>query len=85
MVNIYTQLLLDRHIDTSNKQAQEFAEHIRNGVERLELLIRDLLLYSRAVHENAEEAMAAFTPVDLNRALMEGMKALQNQIEMTRS
>ena len=50
MVNSFTQLLLQRHIDASNPEPAEFAEYIRSGVRRMHLLIEDLLAYSRAIH-----------------------------------
>jgi signal transduction histidine kinase len=82
MVNIFTQLLLERHVDRSNQDARQFAEFIRTGVTRMETLLRDLLQYSRAIHE---ERLSATTHFDLNRAIADAMEALRIEIEMTQA
>ena len=46
MVNVYTQLLMRRHVG-ENPQAEEYAAHIHEGVHRMEALIHDLLTFSR--------------------------------------
>ena len=80
MINIYTQLLLENHVDPSNESAIAFADRIRNGVNRLETLIRDLLAYSRAIHEPQEPARSE---MDLNQALDEALESLRPTIEST--
>ncbi len=80
MVSIYTQLLLQRHLDESNENAKLFAQRIRDGVSRLEMLIRDLLLYSRAIHRETERVAAA---VNLDHVLQQVMQTLSGEIGST--
>lgn len=77
MVNTFTQLLLKR-LDSTDGKAQEFAGFIRSGVNRMELLLRDLLLYSRAIHENPEEL---HPPLNLSDALEDAMRTLTLELE----
>ncbi len=76
MVNIYTQLLL-RGTPVENDTAREYAGFVRQGVARMEMLIRDLLTYSRAV-KTQEFAVGK---ADLSVALSETLVVLQNRIE----
>lgn len=71
-VNAFTQLLVQR-LDATDGKAKQLGEFIRLGVNRMELLLRDLLLYSRAIHENFEEL---HPPLDLGYALDDAMRAL---------
>ena len=50
MVNIYSQLLLKRLGPQVEPKLQEYAGYVRSGVNRMEVLIRDLLNYSRVTH-----------------------------------
>lgn len=54
MVNSFSQLLIEKHIDPANKTAQEFGRFIKTGVQRMEDLLRDLLAYSQVVHGGAK-------------------------------
>jgi signal transduction histidine kinase len=72
MINTFTQLLV-RHVDATDGKVQQFAGFVRTGVGRMELLLRDLLLYSRAIHENSEEL---HPPFDLGHALEDAIRAL---------
>lgn len=76
MINIYTQLLLRRHVGAV-AEAQEYAAVIQRSVGRLEVLIRDLLAFSRTIH--AEEPPVA--TADLSAALLEAISVLQQRIE----
>jgi PAS domain S-box-containing protein len=76
MVNIYSQLLLRRCVP-NEPQAQEYAGLIQDGVNRMQLLIRDLLTYSRTVQR--EELPVG--PADLSAALSEARSVLHNRIE----
>lgn len=80
MVNIFSQLLLSRHIDPANREAAQYAEYIRTGVRRMEALLRDVLHYSRAVHESGEWATH---PFNLAGAVQEAMDVLKLEIEAT--
>jgi PAS domain S-box-containing protein len=64
MVNVYTQLLLRRHVKAQDGEAQTFAGIINDGVSRMEELIGDVLSYSRAVYDDS-----IHQPVDLGAVL----------------
>jgi signal transduction histidine kinase len=81
MVNAFTQLLLKR-LDETDTQAQEFAGYIRTGVERMDLLLRDLLLYSRVIHEKPIEPPPSF---DLGHALEAALRVLPLEVEASRA
>lgn len=49
MVSIYSQLLL-KHIDNRDDQINSYAAFVRNGVLRMDQLIRGLLTFSHLVH-----------------------------------
>lgn len=76
MVNIYTQLLVNRFSD-GDPTADQYAGFVRNGVRRMENLIRDLLSYSRTIQSDQEQP----GPADLNVALRESLTVLQNRID----
>lgn len=85
MVNIYSQLLLKRLGPQTDVQLQEFAGYVRTGVRRLELLIRDLLDYARATHDQ-DGAFAGIA--DMTSALRRAMSLVdtsvqENQAEIT--
>ncbi len=80
MVNIYTQLLLKRSL-ADDEEALEYAGFIRDGVKRMEDLIRDLLSYSQAIHRDAP----LNTTADLNESLAEALKLFDGQIEEART
>jgi PAS domain S-box-containing protein len=69
MVGAHTELLLRRHIPESDTRAAKLASFIQTGVRRMEALVRDLLAYSRAVHD--EGRGASLIPLDaaLDQAL----------------
>jgi signal transduction histidine kinase len=48
----------------------------------MELLLRDLLLYSRAIHENPDEL---HPPLDLGRALEDAMRVLALELETSKA
>ena len=76
MVNIYTQLMLGR-LGGGDAASQKYAGFIQQGVQRMESLIRDLLTYSQAAHDDE-------TPVgmaQLSEAYQSAMGLLQNSIE----
>lgn len=81
MVNTFTQLLLAR-LDLTDGKVQQFADFIRSGVNRMELLLRDLLLYSRAIHENPEEL---HPPLNLGHALEDAMRVLTLELEAAKA
>lgn len=82
MVNVFTQLLLDRHVDKTNEDARQFGEYVHRGVTRMELLLRDLLLYSRAIHEERNWPTSRF---DLNFAISDAISSLHVEISNTQA
>jgi signal transduction histidine kinase len=73
MVNIYTQLLLLRKIPAGDPEAEQYADFVQRGVHRMEELIKDLLMYSRVVHPEQDEARSA----DLDRSLDTALSVLR--------
>jgi PAS domain S-box-containing protein len=76
MVNAYTQLLLRRCM-AEDEKARTYSEYIRQGVSRMEALLRDLLSYSRAVHNDN----SIFGAADLTEALSRTLEMLKTHIE----
>jgi light-regulated signal transduction histidine kinase (bacteriophytochrome) len=76
MVNIYTQLLV-RDFCSKDPKAEKYAGLVRQGVTRMERLIRDLLSYSRSVQKDELPVGKA----DLAAALTEAISVLKNRIE----
>ena len=76
MVNIYTQLIL-KYVKDQDTALDEYAEFVRQGVTRMQVLIRDLLTYSRTVHREPLPVGTA----DLSVSLGEAVSVLQNRIE----
>ena len=78
MVNIYTQLLL-RRVNSDDPEVHQCAAVVREGVVRMEDLIRDLLSYSRIIHPNGEPADVA----DLSDSFSQAIEMLRGRIEET--
>jgi light-regulated signal transduction histidine kinase (bacteriophytochrome) len=78
MVNVYTQLLLRRHVG-DNPQAQHYAGIIHQGVNRMETLIRDLLTFSRTIYSQESSPEIA----DLSASLSEAIAVLKDRIEQS--
>jgi signal transduction histidine kinase len=78
MVNVYTQLLLKRHVPLDNREAQEYAEFVRSGVKRMEALIRDLLSYSRVIRPQGDELKER---ADLNASLLQALSLMKTRVE----
>ncbi len=76
MVNIYTQLLLRRHVPAES-EARQYGETISQGVKRMESLLQDLLTYSRAVQRDANPIGSA----SLSDALGDALSVLAGRIE----
>jgi light-regulated signal transduction histidine kinase (bacteriophytochrome) len=78
MIGIYSELLQQRYIGDDPK-AVEFVQLVRQGVGRMEELIRDLLAYSRTVHADR----AATGKADLNVSLAEALTSLADRVNET--
>jgi signal transduction histidine kinase len=79
MIGIYTQLLLRTIGSQASPNVVEYAGFVRKGVQRMEELIKDLLVYSRIVHPEQEAPCAA----DLNQSLDEALSVLRVRLEET--
>jgi signal transduction histidine kinase len=76
MINIYTQLILKQLGDRGDSEIAEYASIVREGVTRMEALIRDLLIFSRTVHtERAGDDVA-----DLSTSLQQALDVLERRI-----
>ena len=75
MVNVYTQLLMRRHVG-EHPQAKQYASIIHQGVNRMEALIHDLLTFSRTIHSEDNPTDRA----DLSAALAEATSVLGDRI-----
>lgn len=76
MVNIYTQLMLNATEDRNEKLTQ-YRQFVRQGIERMEALIHDLLTFSRTIQQN-EHLPAGLT--SLSEALNDARMALRERI-----
>jgi light-regulated signal transduction histidine kinase (bacteriophytochrome) len=76
MVNIYTQQILRKLPDVDGDLSM-FADYVRQGVAKMEALIRDLLTYSRAVRTDEVPEGTA----DLNSSLSEALSVLKTHME----
>jgi PAS domain S-box-containing protein len=79
MVNIYSQLLLQRCRTPEDPKLRQYADFVEKGVERMQELISDLLVYSRVVHPEQDEAQRA----DLDASLDEALSVLEVRIGET--
>lgn len=77
-VSIYTDLLLRRIGAVSDPDLSLYRQHILNGVNRAEALFRDLLIYSRVIHDDDSKETA-----NLQRALEKSLRILEQQIAET--
>jgi light-regulated signal transduction histidine kinase (bacteriophytochrome) len=64
MVSSFLQLLQRRYADQLDDTADEYIDYAVDGAKRMQVLIRDLLAYSRVGTRGK-----AFKPVDMNRTL----------------
>jgi light-regulated signal transduction histidine kinase (bacteriophytochrome) len=76
MVNIYTQLLVRRHVQ-ADEEAKLFTDRISQGTARMEELINDLLAYSRTVQPDELPISRAA----LSESLQDALSVLKSSIE----
>jgi light-regulated signal transduction histidine kinase (bacteriophytochrome) len=76
MVNIYSQLLL-RSVGEPSLEMSRYAGFVRQGVNRMETLLTDLLTFSRAVHTDR----GAMGEANLTESLQEALAVLHSDIE----
>jgi light-regulated signal transduction histidine kinase (bacteriophytochrome) len=77
VVKTFAQLIARRYKPVLDEQGREFIGRIEWGVDRMETLIRDLLSYSRVVHEGRDE----FEPVELESLFQQTLDYFHQQIE----
>ena len=80
MINIYTQLLVQRCAPNSDPQTHQFADHIRSSVARMEKLIQDVLQYSHAIHPDNEYPAVR---VPLRNAVDQALALIRDRLEET--
>jgi len=76
MVSSFTQLLSQRYTDKLDKNAQEFIQFAVDGAARMQVLINDLLTYSRVQTRGKE-----FSNVDMHSVLGNVINYLQLRIQ----
>jgi PAS domain S-box-containing protein len=79
-VNVYTQLLM-RRFAGENSEALGFADMIGKAVKRMELLIRDLLTYSRTIQRAEKWEGKPAGVADLSASLGEALSLLKSVID----
>jgi signal transduction histidine kinase len=84
MVNIYTHLILKAtektnggHDDGDDGKLGQYREFVRQGIDRMEALIRDLLTFSRTIQSDDP----AIGVADLSCSLKEALSVLSDRIE----
>ena len=77
VISIYTEMFLRRHAQGVDAEALEGVGFIRRAIQHMQELIRDLLSYSKAVHDESHLSAKA----DLGAALDEAVAALHEMIE----
>jgi signal transduction histidine kinase/DNA-binding LacI/PurR family transcriptional regulator len=76
MVTSYLQLLERRYQGQIDAEADTYIDSSINGAKQMQLLIRDLLRYSRVTTQGK-----SFKPTDCNKALKQAQKELKFEIE----
>lgn len=78
MVSAYIDLLARRYGDSLDERSKEYMDIIRTGALRMDTMLADLLLYSRAGQDSLPPAA-----VDANAAARHAVDALRRQVEET--
>ncbi len=76
MVSMYAQLLEEKYAETFDSEGKEFLGYLMEGASRMELLIDDVLNYSRVGRENSSRQQ-----VNLNEVLKSVIKNLEHTIQ----
>jgi light-regulated signal transduction histidine kinase (bacteriophytochrome) len=80
MIAIYTELLEENRNSHLDEESAKCVRIVRDSVHRLEVLVEDLLTYSRAIHDEPAEDQ---NEIDPHEALMVATTNLKSQIEKT--
>jgi light-regulated signal transduction histidine kinase (bacteriophytochrome) len=78
MVNIYTQLLVQRFGSALDDEGRQFAQHVHNNVARMEELIEDVLSFSSTINPDRS---CALCPTSLGRALERALLLYRDKLE----
>jgi signal transduction histidine kinase len=78
MIAIYTELLAENRSSQLDEESSRCVRVVRESVRRLEVLVEDLLVYSRAIHGEPPEEQ---TEIDPHEALLVATTILKSQIE----
>jgi light-regulated signal transduction histidine kinase (bacteriophytochrome) len=81
MIAIYTDLIKEEDQSPADSERAMYVKVVRESVSRMEVLVRDLLVYSRAIHSEGLEQME----VDPQEAIQVATTNLQSQIEGARA
>jgi len=69
-VGVYSQLLIDHYQRENSEEVQDFVRYITDGVERMQILITDLLQYARVETQTKAAALTDCTQI-LERVLQD--------------
>jgi light-regulated signal transduction histidine kinase (bacteriophytochrome) len=72
----YTQLLEQRFSERLDVEGKRYLSHVLNGVDRMQSLIHDLLVYSRTGKEEMR-----FEPVDMKRIVQQAVGDLETSMQ----
>ncbi len=81
MVNTFSQLLVKRFGHLTDPVIGEYAAFIDQGVKRMEMLIHNVLSYSRAVHSDGDDVKVA----NLGNSFRRAIESLDAAIEESRA
>lgn len=76
-VKIYSQLLVRRLAGPDDTEAKRYSDFITHGVDRMEILIRDLLTWSRTVHNDDPPGAEH---VDISECVAEALLSLDASV-----
>jgi signal transduction histidine kinase len=76
-VNIYTQLLLERLQPEAKDQISRYSTFIRESVARMEMLLHDLLVFARIIHEQPPQNET----LSLHNAVSDALAVLKSRID----
>jgi PAS domain S-box-containing protein len=79
MISIYTQLLSRRCGNLLDSDAHDFMKYTRDGAQRMEMLLRDLLAYTHAVNIRGVPEK----PVDAGASLRKAIANLETAVKTT--
>lgn len=79
-IQMFTSIINDNEKDALSGEAKEYFERIRASARRMQVLIEDLLMYSRL-----GSTLPAFTMVDLSDVIAETMSELKEEIRVKKA